>query len=88
MIVLAQLGMIAVWVWTYYPALNSLRWLFFRTVVVLGYAWLAGVSHTPQTFLTLLCEWLVWIDIASIGLAVVNGDSRLFKHRYGGCVEE
>jgi hypothetical protein len=86
--ILVQIAFIAVWIWSYMPALNSLRVWFFRTVCVLGYAWLSSVVEPPQTALTLVCEWFVLIDIISIGLAVWNGDSRLFKHRYGGCQEE
>lgn len=80
---LIQLALIALWVWTWDRSMFSVRWLHIRTLAVLGYAWLACEVAQPQTFLSLLCDWLVWIDIASIVLAIWNRDCRYFPHQPG-----
>ena len=83
-LVLVQLGLIAVWLRTLESCLTSVRVLHLRTICVLGYAWLACELRAPPTFLTLVCEWMVWIDVASIVLAVWNRDCRYFKNHLGG----
>jgi len=75
---LIQLAFVVMWVHTYQSALFCSRALFYREIWVLGYGVLAAVVGGPQTGLSLACEVMLWIDIASLGLAFWCHDSRLF----------
>jgi hypothetical protein len=81
-----HLAFIWFWLYTWTPAQGSLRWLFWRTAVVLGYGWLSAV-HPDEGLLPLVCSLLVFAHIGGLCMAVWNRDSRFFKHRYGGCQE-
>jgi hypothetical protein len=88
LLALAQLGFIGFWIRTYSDAFGSVRVLLVRTAVVLGYGWFCAAQKIrPESGLSLVCEWLVWLHIGGLCMAVWNRDSRLFKHRYGGCQE-
>ncbi len=88
LLALAQLGFIGFWIRTYSDAFGSVRVLLLRTTAVLGYGWFtAAYDIRPDTLPSLICEWLVWLHIGGLCMAVCNRDSRFFKHRYGGCQE-
>lgn len=83
---LAQLALVVYWFWTYTPALLSMRVLFWRTVVIFGYAIIAA-DRDSGGLLDFVCDWMVVAHVIGIALAYWNRDSRFFTYRYGGCQE-
>ena len=81
MMPLIQLAFIVMWVHTYQPALFNSRALFYREIWVLAYGALAAVVGGPQTGLSLACEVMLWIDIASLGMAFLCNDYRFFPNK-------
>jgi hypothetical protein len=84
-----QVAFILAWVWTLGPAQGSIRVLYWRTVSVLGYGWWAS-AHRPEiglSMLTRVCDFLVVVHIVGLCMAVLDRDSRFFKHRIGGVQE-
>jgi hypothetical protein len=75
-----QWAFVAWWCWTLQPALYSFEWLAIRTVGIMAY-WTSQFGRHQSGTVALICELMTVMHVLGLVLAVMDRDSRIFKHR-------